>query len=113
MQSIRDQLLSYAVTVRNDILTKCENGETDTDLEPEHKPTRAEVSPNCLIKPFDELEISGSMSVLYLCPGRTIGWMHVLRIDGNAIPVEQYDVASVTDRIPADPNEAPMPIFPE
>jgi hypothetical protein len=111
MQSIRDQLMTIATAKRDEIINGANNG-ADDDLPLEERPNRAEVSPGCLLKPFDELEIYGT-PVLYLCPGRGIGWLHGLTIEGSTIPLGQYEATAVTDRIPADPEETPMPIFAE
>ncbi len=111
MQSIREQLLSYATQKRDELITGANNGDDD-DLAADERPNRATVAPGCLLKPFDEVEIYG-MSALYLCPGRGAGWLYALTIDGGTIPLGSYDAQSVTDRIPVDPNETPMPIFEE
>lgn len=111
MQSIRDQLLVYATAKRDEIIDGANNGQDD-DLPPEERPNRAEVSPGCLLKFGDELEIYGS-TVLYLCPGRGIGWLHAISLEGATIPLGQYEATTVTDRIPMDPAEPPMPIFAE
>lgn len=113
MQSMRDQLMAYAVAKRDELLTGADNG-ADDDLAPEERPNRAELGPvpGCLIKPFDELEVYNSVPLLYLCPGRGIGQMYVLQLEGNVISLTQFLTTDVTDRLPADPLETPMPIFP-
>jgi hypothetical protein len=109
MQTIRDQLLSYATAKRDEIVTNANNG-ADDDLPEAERPNRTEVVPGCILKFSDELDIYGQ-TVLYLCPGRGLGWLYALTVDGATIPLGSYDVTSVTDRLPADPEEEPMPII--
>lgn len=108
MQSIRDQLLSYATTKRDELVDFADT--TDADLPPEDRPNRSEVSTGCLLKFGDEVEIYG-VTILYLCPGRGYGWIYGISIDGATVPLGCYPATDITDRIPADPNETPMPIF--
>lgn len=112
MDSIRDTLYAYAGAKRDEILENCANEITDTDLDPADKPTRAEVSPGCLLKFADEVEIEGQ-TILYLCPGRGVGWFYGLTIEAGTIPLGSYEASRVSDRLPADANETPMPIFSE
>lgn len=109
MQSIRDQLLSYATQQRDLIIAGANNGDDD-DIPAEERPNRELVAPGCRIKPFDEVEIYG-LSMLYLCPGRGANMLIALSIDGAIIQQGSYDVSAVTDRIPYDPEEEPLPIF--
>lgn len=111
MQSIREQLLSYAETKRDELMERANTG-GDDDLPPEDRPNRAEVCTGCLLKFSDEVEVYGG-TVLYLCPGRGYGWFYGISVDGATVPLGCYPAADVTDRIPADPNETPMPILPE
>ena len=112
MQSIKDLLMGVAVIKRNEVLAECTGDGSYANLAPEDRPDRELVAPGCLLKPFDEVEIYGSPHI-YLCPGGGVGWMHTITIDGATIPLGQYEASTVTDRIPADPLETPMPIFPE
>lgn len=109
MQSIRDVLGSYAEAKRDEIITNCQNG-ADDDLPLSERPTRSEVSPGCLLKFGDEVEVWGT-TIIYLCPGRGVGWFYGIYIDGATVPLGQWEPGNVSDRIPADPNETPMPIF--
>lgn len=111
MQSIRDQLIGFATAKRTELITGANNGDDD-DMPVDERPNRAEVSPGCLLKPFDEVEVWGT-AILYLCPGRGLGWFYGLTIDSGIIPLGQYEAQYVSDRLPVDPLETPMPIFPE
>lgn len=111
MQSVRDQLLSYGQQLRDQLITGANNGDND-DVQPEARPNRATIAPGCRLKPFDEVEIYG-IPMLYLCPGIGETAIYALSIDGATIPLGAYDVSAVTDRIPADPEEEPLPIFEE
>ena len=109
MQSIRDAIIGYAAAKRDELITAANNGDDD-DLPPEERPNRASVAPGCRIKFGDELDWYG-VTVLYVCPGRGANYLYGLTVDGATIPLGSYDVAGVTDRIPADPEEDPLPIF--
>ncbi len=111
MQSIRDLVLAFAENERTTYINGANNG-ADDDLQPEERPNRAELMPNCLIKFSDELEIYGA-TVMYICPGRGATTMYGLTFDGTMFTVGGFEVTAVTDRIPADPNETAMPIFEE
>ena len=111
MQSIRDQLLGYAATKRDELVNNADT--TDDDLPPEDRPNRPTgVATGCLLKFGDEVEVYGT-TYLVLCPGRGYGWFYAITIDGATVPLSCMPATDVTDRIPADPNETPMPIFEE
>ena len=111
MQSVREQLQGYAETKRAELITGANNGDDD-DLPPEERPNRATVATGCRLKPYDEVEIYG-IPMIYLCPGRGAMSIYAICIDGATIPLGAYDVGAVTDRIPYDPMEEPLPIFEE
>ncbi len=83
----------------------------DTGTDPALRCDRAEISPGCLIKNGDDVEIGSFVTVRVVCPAEAIGWFNTLVVEGSAIVPGQHEVSQVTDRIPADPNETPMPIF--
>ncbi len=111
MQSIRDQLIGYAATKRDELIDGANNGQ-DSDLPPEDRPNRSEIQAGCLLKFGDEVEVYGT-TYLVLCPGRGYGWFYCLSIDGATVPLSCLPTKDVAGRIPADPNETPMPIFEE
>lgn len=111
MQSIRESLMGVALSKRDELVERANTG-ADDDLAPEERPNRVEASPGCALKFGDEVEAYGG-TYLYLCPGRGLGWCYVLSIEGTTIPLGQIEAVAVTDRIPMDPGEEPMPIFAE
>lgn len=115
MQSLGDVLNNIGAAKRDELLTNCANGADDA-LAPEERPSRAEIgpAPGCLLKFGDQVEVDGMVG-LYLCPGRGVGYFYAYVIDdvSGRLQLMQFLTGSVTDRIPADPQETPMPIFSE
>ena len=115
MQSLGDVLVIVAQQKRDSLLSDCANGLTDTDLADEEKPTRSEVGPEpgCLLKFGDDVEVDGVVA-RYLCPGRGTGYFYGYYFDDmGRLTLGSFHTLSVTDRIPADPEETAMPIFPQ
>ena len=114
MQSLADSLTTVAAAKRDELLLGCANG-NDDDLAVEDRPDRAEVSAGCLLKFGDDVELFGAQVVRYILPGRGVGWFYAMFIDDVVfqLTLGQFEAANVTDRIPADPQETPMPIFSE
>lgn len=111
VKSMNELIKEYAASKRTQILTNSANG-VDDDLPEDQRPTRDEVSPGCLLDPLDEIELYSGITAIYLCPGRGVGWLYAITLDSGVLPVEQYEVQYVTDRIPVNEGEEPMPIFP-
>ncbi len=112
MQSILDQFRAYAAAQRDEYIRNAQNG-ADDDLPPEERPTREFVAPGCKLKHGDEVEVSGYMTALVTCPGRGVGWFYGVTFDTGMVICGSWEAQNVTDRIPADSNETPMPIFSE
>lgn len=110
MQSILDQLQNVAAAKRDEIITAANNG-ADDDLPIEDRPNRSEVSPGCVLKHGDQIEVFGDTH-LYLCPGRGQGFCYTFTLMEGVLSIGQAEAQYVTDRIPADPLETPMPILP-
>lgn len=82
----------------------------DTNTDPTLRYDRAEVTPGCLLKPGDDVEVSQVVARV-VCPADTDGWFYAYTIDGTLFVLTQFEAQYVTDRAPADPEETPMPIF--
>ena len=104
---------SVAQIFRGQILTACANG-MDDDLPPEDRPDRAEVVVGSFLKIFDHVRMHDDTECVVIAPGRGSGYFSGWHVDSDGQNVlGMYAGIDVIDRAPADPNETPMPIFPE
>jgi hypothetical protein len=105
---------TYTATIRQQYLDAAANG-ADDDLDPSERPNRADRSDLGALKDDDDVEINNGNRVRVLCPGRGLGYFYSWGYDAlfGSWVLGQYEASSVTDRAPADPEETPMPIFPE
>lgn len=104
-----DTLLSNIATAKRAELIAMQGPETDPSI----RYDRAEISPGCRIKPLDDVLLWGDVVARVICPADSPGWFYGLTIDGLTIVTSTFEATTVEDRAPVDPNEEPMPIFPE
>jgi len=87
---------------------------TDTDLPVEERRDRADVIPGSFIKRDDDLLLYDAIPYRVIGPGRgawcVIGYYP--EWFGDMTVELEFVAETVTDRAPADTNEAPMPVFP-
>ncbi len=100
-----DAIIAYHRT--QDVLGA--NSGQDDDLDPEHRRNRTEVSPGCPLKTNDHLELySGAVKVVCVGPGRGEGWFTAWWFDDTTgATIGTMDIQYISDRAPADPEEAP------
>lgn len=111
MDRLESMVSIVADSKRAALLAACANG-ADNDLAPEDRPDRADRSDLGALKDGDDVIASGT-PVRVICPGRGRGWFYSMIIEEQGFTIGQHEAQYVTDRAPADPNETPMPIFPE
>lgn len=106
MERMEGMIAQIAAAKRDELIA------SDTGTDPALRRDRAEVSPGCRLKHGDDVMVSGMQSRV-ICPSEVEGWFYDLSIEGMIFVVGQHEAQYVTDRAPADPEEEPMPIFPE
>lgn len=112
MQSLTEVLGTLAANKRTELLTACANG-ADDDLPEEERPSRALVAPLCRLKHGDDVAVA-DYTARVICPGRGLGWFYAFYFDESAnLMLGQFEAQYVTDRLPADSGETPLPIFEE
>lgn len=105
---------AYTETLRQQYVGGADGG-ADDDLPPEDRPNRVDRSDLGALKDDDDVEVSSGTHVRVVCPGRGRGWFYCWWYEAmfRTWMVGQMEAVNVTDRAPADPDEEPMPIFPE
>lgn len=114
MQRLEYMFQAIAEQKRTELLDHCANG-GDDDLDPSERPDRTGrdgADDLGALKDFDDVTIGGQ-EMRVICPGRGKGWFYCLTIESQGFTIGQYQAQFVSERAPFDPEETPMPIFPE
>lgn len=101
----------------DDAYTTAKRAEVFAEADPNNTsgPLRSDRSDLGALKDSDDVTVGG-IQARVICPGEALGWFYAWTwdlFDPNKIVLGQYEAQYVTDRAPVDPEETPMPIFPE
>jgi hypothetical protein len=98
----------FSAALRTKVMTDCANGVYD-DLTAEPRPDRVDRTDIGVLKDDDDVTVFGYQLARVVCAGPDVGWFYALYVDGvTSNPLlGQFKALDLTDRAPADPNEAP------